>query len=150
MFTEPLKELQRLASRVAGQLAPGEQPARVRVVVYGVTGGRLFDLALPCLTNIVEAAPITESGWSVRENAVYFNGDALPIRGRNLDVLRVLIEKDVATVENLRVAWDGYKAEDSTIRWQVGELKKVLKKQFPDFEGDVIEGTGNGYRLLIR
>ena len=65
-------------------------------------------------------------------------------------MLRVLIEHETATVDELRAAWGEYKAEEGTIRWQVGELKKTLKNLFGDFPGELIEATGTGYKLNLR
>jgi hypothetical protein len=154
----PLRDLQATARAAVDHLAPGERASRV--VVFGANGSKLIDITVPaCATCAAKSNEVVDapyevvppvSGWVVTDRAAIFDGVALPIAGRKLDVLRVLVAHETATVDDLRTAWSDYKAEDSTIRWQVGELKKSLKGAFRDFPGELIEATGSGYKLLLR
>lgn len=149
---DPVRDLQAAARRAADHSAPGHLARRV--VVLGEGGVKLMDVPVPACPCGPEPGGAAEAGaapgWSSRGDALLFDGEPVPIRGRNLDVLRVLAASELVTVDELRAAWSGYKAEDATVRWQVGELKKALKKLFGDFEGELIEATGAGYRLLLR
>lgn len=147
---DPLKELQLAAARAAEHTSPGERA--FRVVVFGANGAKLLDAAVPacCCGKAAATGSTVSAGWVVTDRAATFNEVAVPVKGRSLDVLRVLAGGDVVSVDELRAAWGDYNAEDGTIRWQVGELRKVLKKQFGDFPGELIESTGAGYRLVLK
>ncbi|QJX01234.1 helix-turn-helix domain-containing protein [Frigoriglobus tundricola] len=147
---DPIRRLQASARAAAEHVAPGERAARV--VVFDTRGAKVLDMTIPASASVTEderpAMPTV--GWCVTDRGATFDGKAVPVTGRKRDVLRVLVENETATVDDLRAAWGDYKAEESTIRWQIGELKKALKAAFPDYPGELIEATGNGYRLLIR
>ena len=152
---DPIRQLQ-AAARAAGQLvAPGSQVARV--CIFGVDGRRIADFTVPIGAVAVKEPPHAQAeepsrpGWSFSGNSARFDGAPIAIHGRKLDVLRVLAEADGPLgFEDLRAAWGNYKAEESTIRWTLAELRKDLKRTFIDLEGDPIENTPAGYTLVIR
>ncbi len=147
--SDPLRRLQHAARLAAEHVAPGERAGRV--VVFDARGARVLDVLVPASAPAPHEPPdAPAAGWVVMDRAATFDGTPVQLSGRRLDVLRVLVENETATVDDLRTAWDGYQAEESTIRWQVGELRKALKKLFGDFPGELIESTGAGYRLLLR
>lgn len=148
---DPLRELFLAALFAAHQMGFAERPTRV--VLYCREKRKIVDLEIPLTISPNDQAHVEEdvpAGWSIIGNAVMFGGQRIPIAGRKLDVLRVLIEKEVATLEDLRAAWGGTVIEDGTIRWQIVELRKTLAAAFPDYPGDTIPATGNGYSLQIR
>ena len=153
-MSDPIKRLQIIAREAALHINPDSRAKAViiidangdqivRINVQGSNGGHAASLK-------EEPTPIVESGWSERNGKIYFDGTPIPLAGRQLDLLRVLIEKESATVDELRPAWKGSIVEESTIRWTVGELKKSLKKLFGDFPGDLIKSSGEGYSLQLR
>lgn len=147
---DPLRTLQAAARAAAEHVSPGQRARRV--IVFGDDGGKLLDAAVPACPAGGEshAPPAGVPGWSVRDGRAYFDGTLVPITGRRLDVLRVLIEKEVATVDDLRVAWEPYRPEDGSVRWTVGELKKSLREAFGEFDGEIVAATGGGYQLKLR
>jgi DNA-binding response OmpR family regulator len=149
VMPDPIKQLQQVARIAAEHVAPGERTARV--VVLDSHGVKVLDVRVPASMAVADEPPTgTAAGWNVTDRSATFDGQTIAIKGRNLDVLRVLAAGDIVTVDELRTAWGEYRAEESTIRWQVSELRKTLKKFFGDFPGDLIESTGTGYRLLLR
>lgn len=149
-MSDPIRALQAAACSAAVHVAPGE-PAR-RVVVYGAGGGKLLDVAVPAECPPAGDGPGTAAaGWVVTDRGAWFDGEPVPVKGRSLDVLRVLAAAPGPVgADELRAAWGGYGAEESTVRWQVNQLKKLLKARFPDFEGDPVAATGSGYLLALR
>jgi hypothetical protein len=96
------------------------------------------------------AAPPVVAGWALREGRAYYDGRLVQVGGRRYDVLAILIGRETARTHELRAGWDGYQVEESSVRWQVAELRKTLKALFPEFEGEPIISTTTGYRLVLR
>jgi hypothetical protein len=148
--SDPLQRLQ-AAARAAAEHYSAGHPAR-RVIVLGEDGAKLIDANVPLCACQPAPAPEPDEvpGWAVRNGRAYFDGTLVPISGRKLDVLRVLIDKEVASVDDLRAAWADYRPEDSSVRWTVTELRKALKAAFSDFDGELIQTTGHGYALTLK
>lgn len=145
-----LPALQRLAFLVGRQIAPNDTPVEL---VLKLASGRKARLPVleqhePVAATEAEVRP----GWDFSRRVPRYDGVEYPeIAGRPLAVLRVLAEANgPVNVDELRKAWDGYAADESTIRGAVAALRKKLVKLFPDFEGDPIISTGAGYGLEIR
>ncbi|MCE9564904.1 MAG: hypothetical protein K8U57_22960 [Planctomycetes bacterium] len=149
--SDPIRLLQDASRQVASHVSPGSLAGRV--VVIGIDGRKLLDVTVPVTGSAVAGMampPIPISGWEERDGRIFFDGERVSVTGRKLDVLRVLIAHDPAGVNELRAAWEGYPAEEKTIRWQIGELRKSLKTAFPDYPDDPLPATGEGYSLRIR
>lgn len=146
-----VERLQHAARRVAEHLT-GERAVRVRVI--GEDGATILDVRIPFRTLAVEREPEAPeppaAGWAFTDRAATLDGNPVKLTARSLAVLKVLAGTEVADTDDLRTAYGGYQCEDATIRWQIGELRKALKKAVPDFPGEVIEATGSGYRLVLR
>src|SRR5262245_40227052 len=103
---DPLRYLQAAARTAAEHICPG-QLAR-RVIVLGEGNVKLLDAAVPlcaCQSETRSAEPAVTPGWFVQGETILFDGDPVPVRGRNLDVLRLLVAGDVVSVDALRAAW---------------------------------------------
>lgn len=154
MNTDPVRSLQ-LAARVAGRhVAPGIQI--VRVVLIDVSGERVLAVNVPLGEAsegpTIDATPEPRPGWDFA-GKVKFDGTTVPITGRKVAVLKLLAEaRKPLTVDDLKAAWDGDEVSDENVRWTVGELRKLLLKEFPDWTGtDPIKGTkGEGYELMVK
>lgn len=146
-----IRDLQAAARAAAEHCA---HQSATSVAVFGGGTQLLINVAVPAGPDskgkVPEPPPLDAPGWHVTDRAAALDGTPVALTRRQLDVLRVLVGCDIASADDLRAAWDGYPAEEGTIRWQVGELRKALKRQFGDFPGDLIESTGTGYRLLLR
>lgn len=148
--TDPLHDLQAAARRYARHVLPGA--ACRRVILFDDHKQKVCDVLLPaCAGSDEPLVPEVKPGWDFSRTVPRFDGAECAIHGRPLAVLRMLAEADgPVSVEDLRAAWDGYQAGDSTIRSMVGELRKKMQKLFPMWEGDVLPSTGAGYELGIR
>lgn len=142
--------LQRLAFQVGRQLAPHDTPVEL---ILRLGSGRVVRLPVDEGGEGTKAfEPEARPGWDFsRKVPRYYGVDYPTIMGRPLAVLRLLAAADGPLgVEDLRAAWADYKPEEKSVRNMVGELKKALRALWPDWEGEVITGTGTGYRLEIR
>jgi DNA-binding response OmpR family regulator len=151
MAGDPLHELQASVRRYARHVLPGSHARRC--VILDEHQEEIAAVRVPaCEGKDAETlAPEVVSGWDFRGHLPRFDGVEYPISGRPLAVLRVLGEASGSvSVEDLRAVWDKFDVSDSTIRGAVADLRKRLEKLWPDWEGDVIEATGNGYSLHIR
>jgi DNA-binding response OmpR family regulator len=158
--TNPILDLQVKARRAAHFTYPGRTVARV--ILIDESGKKVFDMMIPPLPPELESASEVESsrpairspvaGWDFSVHIPRFDGRDIHIQGRKLQVLRVLAEGEgpvpVETIRN--TVWDRYTGSDDVVRWTIGELRKALKKEFPEFEGEIITTTGNGYELGVR
>lgn len=152
MSNHPLRDLQAAARAALRHVAPGSLPGEV--VVKDQHGHRVISLLIPPTDPTDPAEPADPQperpGWDFSRGC-RLDGALVPIRGRPLDVLRMLAESPgPVPAEQLKKAWTEYEPSDSTVRYQVGELRKVLAKLFPGFEGDIVEATGGGYLLHLR
>jgi hypothetical protein len=162
-MTDPLHRLQQAAAASARVIDPGSVAGSV--IVLDTHGRKLIELAVPASSASPPPAlgdefatpfPVTREepatpGWSFTPTGPKFDGQPIPIRGRQLDVLRLLIRAEgPLSYAALRAAWGGYPAEESTVRWTVNELRKTLRTAFPDWETDPISASGDGYLLMIR
>lgn len=151
-MSDPLHDLQAAARRYAKHVLPGV--AARSLVIRDEHREPIAQVRIPaCAGGEAEvAAPEVRPGWDFSHRIPRFDGTECPdIAGRPLAVLRVLAEAaGPVSVEELRAAWDGYSADDSTIRGAVASLRKKLEKLWPDWEGDLIVSTGAGYGLEIR
>ena len=96
-------------------------------------------------------APAAPPGWSFApDGRAVYDGRPLAVGGRKLDVLRALVgAAGPVGVDGLRAAWGGTDVDDSAVRFQVAELRKALRAEFPDWEGEVVQASAHGYRLLL-
>lgn len=96
--------------------------------------------------------PEVKAGWDFARKIPRFDGKEFPeIAGRSLAVLRVLAEAPgPVDVDGLRAAWPDYQPAENSIRNQVGELRKLLKRLWSDWSGDPLPASGSGYSLEIR
>ncbi len=151
--SDPVRLLQS-AARLAGRhVAPGVQIGRVTLT--DISGEKVLHLTIPPAGTdepvAIDTTPELLPGWSFSGGTARFDGTDVPIRGRKLDVLRVLACADgPLRFDDLRPAWGGYPAEESTIRWTLAELRKDLKRLFTELDGDPIESGTAGYTLVIR
>lgn len=151
---DPLQAFQLSARTIGRAVDPGRAVARV--VVLDADGRRIIDLAVPpgpvlpvALPAAAEQAP--PDGWDFSTGTARYDGRRVDVTGRKLALLKVLAEAPgPVPTDDLRAAWQGYDVSDSGIRWQVVELRKALRRAFPDFEGDPVPASGTGYQLAIR
>lgn len=150
MATDPLHDLQAAVRRYARHVLPGVPPRRV--IILDESGERIAEVRTPaCEDKASPLVPEVRPGWDFSGTLPRFDGTECMIHGRPLAVLKMLAEADgPVKVEDLRRAWDGYQAGDSTIRSMVVELRKTLKRLFPSWEGDLVASTGAGYALELR
>ena len=151
-MTDPLREFQAAARRYARHVLPGSVPRRV--IVIDERGERIADVRIPNDGGDVwptpESLATPKAGWDFSGAVPRFDGAIVSIHGKKLDLLRLLVEANSPlSIDKLRAAWDGYPAEESTIRWTLGELRKSLTQLFPGLEEPVPSGPG-GYTIAIR
>lgn len=97
-----------------------------------------------------DLSPAVSPGWHFDDRGVTYNGKPVPVAGRNRALLRVLAAATAPLkCAELRKAWEDYEIEEDSIRWQIGQLRKILRDVF-EFEGDPIPAKGSGYFLQIR
>lgn len=152
---DPIKELQAAARFAAEHVA--SQPA-LRVLVLGPADCLLLNLAVPsgcCATSIAGVVipaepPLVVAGWVVTERAATFDGTPVPVAPSRLRLLRVLVEADgpLTAKELTATAFDQH-TDDANTRYHIRELRRELKTAFT-FDGDVIQGDAEGYRLVLR
>lgn len=150
-MSDPLHDLQAAARRYARHVLPGSVPRSL--IIRDEHREMIAQVRVPaCAGEVEPVSPEVRPGWDFSKKIPRFDGAECPdIAGRPLAVLRVLAEAaGPVSVEELRAAWDGYSADDSTIRGAVAALRKKLEKLWPDWEGDLIVSTGAGYGLEIR
>lgn len=153
---DPLHAFQAAARAYALAVHPHAIPKRV--VIYDADGGRIVEVRLHngCgATTPPEFAALAsdvKAGWDFSRKVPVFDGKHLPeIAGRSLAVLRVLAEAPgPVDVDGLRAAWPDYAPAENSIRNQVAELRKLLKRLWPDWSGDPLPASGSGYSLEIR
>jgi hypothetical protein len=149
-MTDPIRNLQSAAASVARHVAG---TVAGRVIVFGPDGRKLLDIAVPAMvaeSPAVPAEPEIVAGWHFTPAGPKFDGRPIAIRGRQLTVLKMLAAAEgPVAVPDLRGAWDGYDVEAGTIRGAIIELRKSLKREFPDWE-ESVTAKGDGYTLLIR
>ena len=155
----PVRNLQAAARAAAEHLCPGITLGRV--ILIDAAGETIADLKVPPpepadpepVVQPGEETVVDAPGWSFTPTGPAFEGNRVPIRGRQLDVLRCLVDAaEPMTAHDLRrKCWGGYPAEESTVRWTVNELRKSLKAAFQDWPGgDPIVASGDGYWLALR
>lgn len=128
------------------------RPAR-RLYVTDDGGETILEIAVPTCACEPPARSATEAvphGWSVTDRGATFDGTAVPVPGSRLKLLRALVEADGPRTakELLDLAFDRETSIDN-VRYHLRELKRELKKAFT-FDGDVIQGDDEGYRLVLR
>lgn len=144
---DPLHALQAAARSYGQHVLPGVQIERVIVVAAG--GVKIASVAVP-LCGPPAIVPVAAEGWDFAPGETRFDGVLIPIHGQKLALLKVLAEADgPLTVEQLKVAWLDGIAEDGTIRWTLGELRKALKLLFPGLDDPITSGP-EGYSLALR
>ncbi len=152
MPSDPLHDLQAAARRYARHVLPGV--AARSLIIRDEHREAIAQVRIPaCDGEVKTLEPEVREGWDFSRKVPRYNGTDCPdITGKPLAVLRILAEASgQVSVEELRkAAWDGYPADDSTIRGAVASLRKKLEKLWPDWEGDVIVSHGAGYGLEIR
>lgn len=148
-MTNDIPALQRLGFLVGRQLAPRDTAVEL---ILKMASGRCVRLPVHQDDAPATLEPEVRPGWDFSRKVPRFDGTERPeIVGRPLAVLKLLAEADEPVgVEDLRAAWGDYTPEEKSVRNMVGELKKVLRALWPHWEGELITGTGAGYRLEIR
>jgi hypothetical protein len=141
--------LQEAARNFARHIAPST--LITHLTIHGPTG-KIVTLPLP----EERAEPVTDPeaaaipGWDFSRPTPRFDGTVVPIHGRKLDVLKVLAASPVPlTILQLKAAWHDYEAEDGTVRWTIGDLRRTLRELFTDLDDPVHNGP-EGYSLTIR
>lgn len=153
MPTDPLHDLQSAARRYARHVLPGSVARRI--IIVDEHRERIAEVRIPACEDRDAApslVPDVRPGWDFTSRIARYDGTECPdIVGRPLAVLRVLAEANgPVSVDELRAAWDGYQADESTIRGAVASLRRKLAKLWPDWEGEIIVSTGAGYGLELR
>lgn len=156
-----VRAMQSAAAQFGQIVRPGSVPAIIQVQdAYGLV---LFSLSIPAGVGAADPTPVpgraaepepppVPAGWAFAGGAARFDGVLVPVTGRKLDVLRALAGADgpLSADDLRRAAWANYQAEESSVRWTVGELRKVLRAAFPEFPGDPVPADGGGYTLAVR
>lgn len=152
---DPIKELQ-AAARFAAEHVAGQPPQRV--IVLGLDNRKLLDVTVPCgcvatpsgAAVVVPEVPLVIAGWVVTDRAATFDGTPVPVAPSRLRLLRVLVEAEgpLTAKELTGLAFDQH-TDDANTRYHIRELKRELKAAFT-FDGDVIQGDAEGYRLVLR
>lgn len=158
---ELVRAMQSAAVQYARVVHPGAQP--VLIQVRDRHNCVLFSLSIPAGVGAADPTPVpgraaepepppVPAGWAFAGGAARFDGVLVPVTGRKLDVLRALAGADgpLSADDLRRAAWANYQAEESSVRWTVGELRKVLRAAFPEFPGDPVPADGGGYTLAVR
>jgi len=147
---DPLHVLQDAARTYGRHVFSGYFAGTLKL--YDDAGRKVAEVMVPpCMAPTEPFAPEVRPGWDFSRKVPRFDGQEHAITGRPLTVLRALAgASGPVPVEELREAWDGYQASDSTIRGTVADLRKRLESLWPEWEGDVIESTGAGYVLHVR
>src|SRR5262245_1201224 len=148
---EPIRQLQVAVRVAAGHVAPGVTPGRV--VVFDAAGDRMIDLRVPpgCPESERAEEPAAVAGWQVAERVATYDGRPVAVAPSRLKLLRTLVEADAPmSAKELATAAFDRATDEQNVRYHVKELKRELKVAFPSFDSDVIEGTGEGYRLVLR
>lgn len=153
MSKNTLVHLKAVARQVIEEHDDGPPSDGDRVIVFR-HGRKLIDLRVPhcCPAEETDAKSLPRPGWDFADGRARFDGTLVPIVGQKLAVLKVLAEaRRPLAVDDLKAAW-GDEVSDENVRWTVGELRKLLQKEFPDWTGaDPISGKkGEGYELVIR
>jgi hypothetical protein len=148
---DPVKLLQAAARQVAGRFVPGAVPGAVEI--KDAQGRVLFSVAVPAGSDgetQAEDAADPPTGWDVDERRALFEGKPVRVASSRLKLLRVLADaRGPLTAEELTdLAFDSQTTLKNT-RYHITLLKEELRKAFPSFEGELVEGGDDGYRLLL-
>lgn len=148
--TDPLKHLQAAARLACAHCA--QQPAQ-RVVVFGLDGRKVLDVAVPpgAAESAADPEPVAPpAGWDVSERAARFEGKPVRVGSRRLPLLKALVEAEgpLTAKELTALAFDRVTDLPNT-RYHIGELRKELRAFFGS-EDEVIVGGDEGYTLAIR
>ncbi|AMV25456.1 hypothetical protein VT84_13745 [Gemmata sp. SH-PL17] len=149
---DPLRALQAAARAIADHVSPGRAAKRV-IVLDDV--GKLIDVPVPCgacakADEVDEAKPPVVAGWVVTERGATFDGTAVLVAPSRLRLLRVFIEaENPLTAKELTAAAFDRHTDEANTRYHIRELRRELKTAFT-FDGDVIQGEADGYRLVLR
>jgi DNA-binding response OmpR family regulator len=149
---DPLKQLLMAARAAARYLAPGTVPERVMVLAAGRV--RIVELAIPFGVDEApaeEERPASVAGWSFAGKVAHFDGVPISISPSRVRLLRAIAEAASALTarELLERAFDR-ETDVANVRYHVKELRRELKAAFPNFEGELIAGTDEGYKLLLK
>lgn len=150
MPTDPLKHLQAAARLACAHCA--QQPAQ-RVVVFGLDGRKVLDVAVPpgAAEPAADPEPVAPAaGWDVSERAAKFDGKPVRVGSRRLPLLKALVEADapLTAKELTALAFDS-QTDITTTRYHVRELRRELRAFFGG-DDEVIAGGDEGYALAIR
>ncbi|HEY1187986.1 MAG TPA: hypothetical protein VGE74_10030 [Gemmata sp.] len=149
---DSIRELQ-TAARVAAEFL-AHQPA-ARVIVLGPDERLLVSVTVPSGagpkgTALEAEAPPAAAGWVVTERAAAFDGTPVVVAPSRLRLLRALVEAEQSlTAKELTALVFDRHTDEANTRYHIRELKRELKAAFT-FDGDVIQGDGDGYRLVLR
>jgi hypothetical protein len=158
--TDPVRELLRAALCAAQHLHGDDRADRaVRVIVECEAGLKLIDLAIPramtagtpaaTLPVLVPEVPVFVPGWSFANNLALFDGKVVAVGASRVKLLKALAEA-TAHLTAAQLTDDVFdKTDIKNTRFHLGKLEDELKKAFPDFEGKIIEGGQDGYRLIL-
>jgi hypothetical protein len=126
------------------------------VVILDASGNKLLEVSIPAGIDVDMPTPFPPTrepkpGWDFPPSGPKYDGRPVKIQGRQREVLKALAAAEgPLMVDQLAAAWADYKPEPGTVRGVVIELRKTLKNLFPEWEGETIEATGEGYTLLLR
>lgn len=146
--TDPVHGLQSFARKFGKHVAPSRAVSKVTISDHV---GEIASLHVSATDEpMIEEEAKAKPGWDFTGLRPRFDGTLVDISGRKLALLRLLVEADrPLSVDELRPAWEGSQVEENSIRWQIMELRKALKSQFPGLD-EPIATTTDGYKLTIR
>lgn len=154
--SDPIRSLLKAACRANRHIEAG--PA-TRVVVY--SGDRkTIDMTVPdsvadgvlrALAAAREPEVPPPSGWSFTDRSAAFDGRAVGVAASRVKLLKALAEaRRSFTAQQLTESVFDSETDVANVRYHVKELRRELRAAFPDFEGELVVGEGEGYRLVLR
>ena len=145
------------ARRVAAAVAPGASVSYV--VALDAQGRVLFKLPVPPAALLLpptdaESAPeppAVAPGWAAGPKGALYDGGRVAVSASRLKLLKVLVEADgPLTAKELTAAAFDKATDVENTRYHIRELRRELKIAFPGFEGEIVAGSDEGYRLQLR
>ncbi len=163
--SDPVRSLLRAACRAVRHLEAGRA---CRVIVY-VGDKRAIDIVIPESVADGEMRrpmlpatlpppppipppPIPPPGWSFSDRLASFDGRVVrEVSASRVRLLKALAEsrRPLTAKELTELVFDS-ETDVANVRYHVKELRRELKAAFADFEGELIVGEGEGYRLVLR
>ena len=153
----PVRELQASALRFAAIAHPGVSVSYV--VALDAAGKVLFKLPVPPAALLLPPptdaepaeSPAVAPGWAVGPKGALYDGARVAVAASRLRLLKVLVEADEPmTAKELTAAAFDKATDVENTRYHIRELRRELKIAFPGFEGEIVAGSDEGYRLQLR